>query len=136
MHAGDLFLAPFFNQLGLRDICDKIANRGKFKFDLGDILAKLVYGRVLFPDSKLSTWKNAQNFIKEPVFELEDIYRALSVFARESDFIQASIYRNSLKTWNRDTLVGLTICCIAGCLCMVCALNPTLMTGLSWSEMG
>lgn len=67
LHAGDLFLAPFFNQLGLRDICDKIANRGKFKFDLGDILAKLVYGRVLFPDSKLSTWKNAQNFIKEPV---------------------------------------------------------------------
>lgn len=105
LHAGDLFLAPFFNQLGLRDICDKIANRGKFKFDLGDILAKLVYGRVLFPDSKLSTWKNAQNFIKEPVFELEDIYRALSVFARESDFIQASIYRNSLKTWNRDTRI-------------------------------
>ena len=34
------------------------------------------------------------------------------------------------------TLVGLTICCIVGCVCMVCALNPTLMTGLSCPEMG
>ena len=34
------------------------------------------------------------------------------------------------------TLAGLTICCIVGCVCMVCALNPTLMTGLSCPEMG
>ena len=34
------------------------------------------------------------------------------------------------------TLVGLTICCIVGCVCMVCVLNPTLMTGLSCPEMG
>ena len=34
------------------------------------------------------------------------------------------------------TLVGLTICCIVGCVCMVCALNPTLMTGLSCPEIG
>lgn len=105
LHAGDLFLMPFFNRLGFRDICRGIGARGKYKFDLHSILAALVYGRILFPDSKLSTWNLAQNFIKTPSFELEDVYRALGVFARESDFIQSSVYRNSLKSGSRDTRI-------------------------------
>ena len=105
LHAGGLFLMPFFNRLGLREICAEIAGRGKFKFDLEDILAKLVCGRVLFPDSKLSTWREAQSFIKAPSSGLEDVYRALGVLARESDFIQSSVYRNSLKDGKRDTRV-------------------------------
>ena len=105
VHAGDLFLQPFFNKLGLREICDAISKRGKFKFDLGDIMARLVYGRILFPDSKLSTWHSAQSFIKAPSFELEDIYRSLGVMARESDFIQSQVYHNSLKNGNRDTRI-------------------------------
>ena len=104
-HAGDLFLQPFFHRLGIGGICEAIRSRGKFKFDLADILAKLVYGRVLFPDSKLSTWQSAQSFIEQPNFELEDIYRALSVLSRESDFIQAQLYKNSIAAQPRNTRV-------------------------------
>lgn len=104
-HAGDLFLQPFFHKLGLPQICSSIAAKGKFKFDLQDILAKLVYGRILFPDSKLSTWAQSQLFIERPKFELEDIYRSLSVLARESDLIQSQLYRNSLKLAPRNTKV-------------------------------
>lgn len=105
LHAGNLFLMPFFNRLGFNDICRQIRNRGKFMFDLEEILATLVYGRILFPDSKLATWKAAQNFIRTPSFELEDVYRALQVLARESDFIQSSIYRNSLRSGKRNTRI-------------------------------
>lgn len=104
-HAGDLFLQPLFHKLGLPEICSTIATRGKFKFDLQDILAKMVYGRVLFPDSKLSTWLQSQSFIESPGFELEDVYRSLSVLARESDFIQSQLYHNSLKMSERNTRV-------------------------------
>lgn len=104
-HAGDLFLQPYFHRLGASSICREIGLRSKYKFDLEDILAKLVYGRILFPDSKLSTWQASQNFIEHPCFELEDIYRALSVLARESDFIQAQLYRNSIAAKPRDTRV-------------------------------
>ena len=103
--AGDLFLQPIFHGLGLPDICGQIKSKGKFKFDLADIMAKLVYGRVLFPDSKLSTWKKAKSMIETPKFELEDIYRALSVMSRESDFIQSELYKNSLKLSDRNTKV-------------------------------
>ena len=104
-HAGDLFLQPYFHRLGIGEICREICSRGKFKFNLEDILAKLVYGRILFPDSKLSTWQLAQNFIESPSFELEDVYRSLSVLSRESDFIQSQLYRNSIAAKPRDTRV-------------------------------
>lgn len=104
-HAGDLFLQPLFHKLQLPEICSDIAARGKFKFDLEDILAKLVFGRILFPDSKLATWLQAQSFVESPEFELEDIYRALSVLAKESDLIQSQLYRNSIELQKRDTRV-------------------------------
>lgn len=104
-HAGDLFLQPLFHKLGLPDICEAIKGRSKFKYDLGEILAKLVYGRILFPDSKLATWIKSQSFIEIPRFELEDIYRGLSVLSRESDFIQSQLYHNSLKLQKRNTKV-------------------------------
>ena len=104
-HAGDLFLQPYLHRLGISGICKAISYRSKYKFDIEDILSKLVYGRILFPDSKLSTWQSAQNFIEHPTFELEDIYRALSVLSRESDFIQARLYRNSIASRPRNTRV-------------------------------
>lgn len=104
-HAGDLFLQPFLHRLGISEICREISTRGKHKFNLEDILAKLVYGRILFPDSKLSTWNSAKSFIEQPSFRLEDMYRALSVLSKESDFIQAQIYRNSIAKKPRNTRV-------------------------------
>lgn len=104
-HAGDLFLQPYFHKLEIDKICEAIGKRSKYKFDLEDILAKLVYGRILFPDSKLSTWQLSQNFIEHPKFELEDVYRSLSVLSRESDFIQAQLYRNSIAAKPRNTRV-------------------------------
>lgn len=104
-HAGDLFLQPYFHRLGIGEICKEIGERGKYKFNLEDILAKLVYGRILFPDSKLSTWQHAKGFIEQPKFELEDLYRALSVLSRESDFIQSQLYRNSIAVKPRNTKV-------------------------------
>lgn len=104
-HAGDLFLQPFLHRLGISGICGAIRTRGKYRFNLEDIVSKLVCGRILFPDSKLSTWHSAQNFIERPDFELEDVYRALSVLSRESDFIQAQLYHNSMASKPRDTRV-------------------------------
>lgn len=104
-HAGDLFLQPYLHRLGISGICKEITSRGKYKFDIEDILSKLVYGRILFPDSKLSTWQSAQSFIEHPSFEPEDVYRALSVLSGESDFIQSRLYHNSIASRPRNTRV-------------------------------
>ena len=66
-----------------------------FQYDLNDILSRLVFTRILYPGSKLSSNKQASLFIEQPSFELHDIYRALSVLAAENDLIQSRLYKNS-----------------------------------------
>ena len=105
VYGGDILLQPLFYELGLDSICQEITSRSKFKYDLTDIMKKIVFGRILFPDSKLGTWQQSQSFIQKPNFDLSDIYPALGVMSRESDFIQAQLFRNSMKTNTRNTTV-------------------------------
>ena len=86
-------------------ICRKIRYRYKFKYDLNAILSDLIYTRVLEPSSKTSSFKAAQQFLETPTYELHDVYRALSVLAKESDFIQAEVYKNSFFLGNRNDKV-------------------------------
>ena len=100
-NCGYLFLQKIYYQLGLDKICRDISNRHLFEYDLNDILSKLIYTRILFPSSKLSSNKQARKLIEQPSFELHDIYRSLSVLVKENDFIQAQLYKNSQKVIER-----------------------------------
>lgn len=100
-NCGYLFLQDIYYSLGLHKICNTISSRHLFEFDLNDILSKLIYTRILYPSSKLASNKQAGLFMEQPSFELHDIYRALSVLAKENDFIQAELYKNSQKVVER-----------------------------------
>ena len=102
---GYLFLEKLYNQLKFKDICNDISNKYKFKFDLNEILSYLVYARIIYPSSKLETFKQCQNFIKQPTFKLHDEYRSLSYIADNMDFIQESMFNNSKKVINRNAKV-------------------------------
>lgn len=102
-NVGYLFLQQIYHELGLHKICQKISKKHKFNFDLNDILAKLVYARILFPTSKLATYELSKKFIEQPTFEIQHIYRALGVIHQEMDMIQADLYRNSMKISKRNT---------------------------------
>lgn len=100
-NCGYLFLQKIYYQLGLDQICKAISGRHMFEYDLNDILSKLIYTRILFPSSKLSSNRQARKLVEQPSFELHDIYRALSVLAEENDFVQAQLYQNSQKVIER-----------------------------------
>jgi len=102
-NGGYLFLQKIYHELGLHKICKKISQKYKFDFDLNSILSRLIYGRVIFPSSKLATYELSKRFIEQPNFELHQIYRALEFLAKETDFIQSSLYENSLKVSKRNT---------------------------------
>ena len=104
-NAGYLFLRKLYNQLGLDDICKNIQEKYKFQFDLNEILSYLVYARIIFPSSKLETFKQCQNFIEQPKFKLHDEYRALNYIAENMDFIQESLFNNSKKIIERNSKV-------------------------------
>lgn len=100
-NAGYLFLQDIHYSLGLDKICNSISEKYKFDYDLNDILSMLVYSRIIAPGSKLSSLENAQKFLEQPKCELHQVYRALEVIAKENDFFQAELYKNSQKVANR-----------------------------------
>ena len=102
---GYLFLQSFYYGLKMDSICRKIRYRYKFKYDLNAILSDLIYTRVLEPSSKTSSFKAAKQFLEPPTYELHDVYRALSVLAKECDFIQAEVYKNSFFFGRRNDKV-------------------------------
>ena len=102
---GYLFLEKIYNQLKINNICNTIQNNYQFHFDLNEILSYLVYARIIFPSSKLETFKQCQSFLKQPKFKLHDEYRALSYIAENMDFIQESLFNNSKNVINRNSKV-------------------------------
>jgi len=104
-NGGYLFLQQVYYQLGLHKICKKISDKYKFTYDINSILSRLIYGRILFPSSKLNTYQESKNLIEQPAFELQHIYRALEVIAKETDFIQSELYQNSLTVSKRNDRV-------------------------------
>ena len=104
-NGGYLFLQDIYYELGLHKICRAISSRHPFEYDLNDILSRLIYTRILYPASKKSSLEEAKRFIEQPSFELHDIYRALSVMAEESDYIQSRLFKNSAAIQKRNTQV-------------------------------
>lgn len=104
-NGGYLFLQHIYHELGIHKICQQIVKKYKFEFNLDSILSRLLYGRILFPSSKLSTYELSAELIEPPDFKLHHIYRALEVIAKETDFIQSTLYQNSLSLAKRNTSI-------------------------------
>ena len=102
-NCGYLFLKKIYYDLKINKICEKISQKYKFKYDFNNILENLLYGRIIYPSSKLATYNLSKKFIEQPNFELQHIYRALEVISKENEFIQAELYKNSLKYSKRNT---------------------------------
>lgn len=102
---GYLFLQKLYTELKINDICDSIQEKYQFHFDLNEILSYLVYARIIYPSSKLETFKQCQNFIEQPKFKLHDEYRALSYIAENMDYIQEELFNNSKNIIKRNSKV-------------------------------
>ena len=104
-NVGYLFLEKLYNQLNIKSICNSISDKYKFQFDLNEILSYLVFARIIYPSSKLETFKQCQNFMEQPKFKLHDEYRALSYIAENMDLIQEQLFHNSKKIIKRNSSV-------------------------------
>ena len=102
-NAGYLFLQKIYYQLGIPSICSKIKKNSLFEYNLDSILSRLIYGRILYPSSKLSCNEQSKKLIEQPDFELHQIYRALSVLADNSELIQSELYKHSKSLVKRNT---------------------------------
>ena len=100
---GYLFLQQVYYELCLDLICSHISKRHTFQYDMNAILSRLIYTRILFPGSKLSTCRSSKDFLEQPPFEYHQVERALSVIAVEFDSIQSELYKFSSQVVRRKT---------------------------------
>ena len=100
---GYLFLKNIYGDLKIHDICKNIQEKYKFEFDLNEVLSYLVFARIIYPSSKLETFKQCQNFIEQPKFKLHNEYRALNYIADNMDFIQEQLFNNSKNIIKRNS---------------------------------
>ena len=104
-NAGYLFLQKIYYDLGINNICNSIKDKYQFHYDLNNILSNLIYSRIIYPSSKLKTLESSKNFLEQPSFTYNDILRSLEVLSKENDYIQAELYKNSLKYSKRNDKV-------------------------------
>ncbi len=57
-NGGYLFLQQIYHELNLHKLSAEISKKHKFTFDLNAVLSRLLYGRILFPSSKLATYQH------------------------------------------------------------------------------
>lgn len=104
-NCGYLFLQSICKNLRFDNICRNIKSKHNYGFNLQNILQDLIYARILSPSSKKSSFEFTKSLLEQPKYELHDIYRALSILAEESDYIQSELYKNSNFIHNRNTKV-------------------------------
>lgn len=102
---GYLTLNKLYYELGIEKICDGIERRSQFKFDLGDIMRQLVMCRILWPASKLETWKMAATLALVKPVGLHQIYRALLAIEKNMDYLQERLFHYSKDLLGRNTSV-------------------------------
>lgn len=94
-NCGYLIIQKILSSLYLPEICRKITKKYKFEYKIESILSDLIYARILYPSSKLSSYDYAKKLLEKPRYSEQDLYRSLSVLAKESIFMQGELFKNS-----------------------------------------
>lgn len=105
VNCGYLFLQSILSELRIDNICRNIRGRHNYDYNIEEILSDLVYARVLQPCSKRASYDFCQELLEKPSYEPHHVYRALSVLAQESDYIQAEMYKNSNHIIQRNNRI-------------------------------
>ncbi len=104
-NVGYLVLNKIYHELGIDRICSGIERRSHFTYDLNEIVRQLVLCRILWPASKLETWRMAATLAMVKPVNLHQIYRSLIVIERHLDYIQERLFHYSKDLLKRDTSV-------------------------------
>lgn len=100
--SGHLFLRKIYYQLGINEICYAIKEKYNFTFDINSIVECLVFARIIWPSSKLSTFEQSKKLIGNYNFDLHHMYRTLTYLSKEMNTIQKILFNNSNKVIDRN----------------------------------
>ena len=94
---GHTFIRKIFEELELNTLCKIIKKKYKIENEFSDILEDLICTRIMYPSSKLSSYEDSKKFLRQPKYQLYDVYRALDVISKEKENIEKWCYEKSLN---------------------------------------
>jgi transposase len=102
---GYLLLDGFYDALGIYDVLNSHKHNTKIEYDLNGIARLLIFGRILFPGSKLETFGNRDKFFFHvtKAKDMNEIYRALDALNETSISIQTRANTKIAQTIGRNT---------------------------------
>jgi hypothetical protein len=102
---GYFLLDSLYDKLGVYDVLNLHKSRSKIAYDLNGLAKLLVFGRVLKPGSKYSTWQDRGNYLFDVTSSenLMEMYRALDVLDQKAESIQKRMNLKIKNSIGRDT---------------------------------
>ncbi len=100
---GVLPLMRIYHELEIDYFINNRRRYTKAEFNHNSIFKLLVFGRILFPDSKLGTWQSRERLAGDMSFTADDVYRSLGFFARHKDALIGHLDSRIAKQYGRDT---------------------------------
>jgi len=96
-------IVKIYHELGLNEFLNNKARWEPFKYNTNSIMLLLVISRLLSPGSKKKAFEEKGRYFERFDFELEDIYRALSHYAKLSTELQRHMNEQISARYGRDT---------------------------------
>jgi hypothetical protein len=96
---GMLPLSQIYHELEIGYFWDNRRRYTKAKYNHNTIFQALVFGRILFPGSKLSTWRSRQRLLSNMDFTDDDVYRSLPFFASHKTALQKHLHQKVSKLY-------------------------------------
>ena len=92
-----------YKELGIYEFLKGKSSKLKVEYNLQDIFELLVYSRILFPNSKLSTFNHKDMYFENFNFSEKNMYRSFDYLANYKDEILKLCWNNTKDLYNRDT---------------------------------
>jgi hypothetical protein len=94
-----------YHMLWLDDFFKRKMVGQNFEFNTNSIMIMLVMSRILSPGSKKSAFEEKGRFFERFDFSLDDVYRALTHYAKISDELQRSMHERAASKFGSDTRI-------------------------------
>jgi len=102
---GYFLLDSLYDSLGIYDVLNKHKSQTKIEYDLNGLAKLVIFGRILWPDSKLETYRVKDQYAFEVVDSEKPIeaYRSLDALCKKAEAIQMRMHYKVKQSVGRNT---------------------------------
>jgi len=99
---GYFFLENIYNQLEISEFLKSFSFEKSHRYNIGEIMKLLVFGRILKPESKKKTFEGRDEYFKPFKCALNSVYRSLTQMDEIKEDLQVHLNRKVSETYGRD----------------------------------